>query len=102
MSQELTAELLDIENKIGKLEANIDRIEDIAWKKSGVHVERRFFESLESYLERSSKADDEQEKYEQSWQPQIDDWKKQIKDLEERKKQINEQLFAGMDESEDF
>ena len=41
-------------------------------------------------------------RFEREKNEQIKEFKKEISELETRKKHLNEQLFAGLDESDDF
>jgi chromosome segregation ATPase len=104
MSQELSAELLEIENKIGKLESKIEEVEESINEKYDAYsrLKKGTFESYDSFEARSSKAESAFRQYDQRQTAYIKEMRKDVTDLQERKKKINEQLYAGLDESEDF
>lgn len=104
MSQDASAELLEIENKISKLQDKIDNLEDIISNKWDEvdNMRKGVFESHEKFFDRQQKAQSDMFRFEREKNERINEFKKEISELEIRKKNLNEQLFAGLDESDDF
>ncbi|MDR9777877.1 hypothetical protein RJJ65_35680, partial [Rhizobium hidalgonense] len=60
------------------------------------------FESEDSFYAKFDKADREASQFEREKNVFIKEMEQEIAGLEGRKSQLNDQLFAGMDESDDF
>ena len=88
MNQEASVELLDIENKISKLQDKIDNLENIISDKwSEVDSMRKgAFESHEKFFDKQQKAQDAMFRFEREKNEQIKEFKKEISELETRKK----------------
>ena len=104
MSHDASAELLEIENQISKLQDKIENLEDIIDQKDDEvsRIKKGTFESHESYLERYERSEMAFLKFRNEKNAYIKEMKQEISDLEARKKQLNEELFGGLDESDDF
>src|SRR5690606_24074906 len=104
MSQDTSAELLEIENKISKIEERIERIEDLIQEKwdEESSVKKKMFESFDDFNDRQNDIYFKAVEFDRIKSQEIQDLKQQISDLEVRKKQLNEELFAGLDASDDF
>ncbi len=104
MSQDASAELLEIENKISKIEERIERIEDLIQEKwdEESSVKKKMFESFDDFNDRQNAIYFKAVEFDRIKSQEIKDLKKEISDLEARKKQLNEELFAGLDDSDDF
>lgn len=101
MTQETSAELLEIENKISKLDDRLNELSKVIWEKTKASLkgmEKGIFESYEGWERRREKVESEIEDLE-NMQNKLE---RELSTLEERKKQLNEELFAGLDESDDF
>lgn len=59
-------------------------------------------ESFDDYMERENKAHADAVKFQNDKKRVIDEYRGEIQSLERRRATINEQLFGGLDESEDF
>lgn len=104
MSQEASAELLEIENKISKVQERIERIEDLVnekWDVSG-SMTKGIFESDEKFYKRFDQAEEVARNFERAKTPELNTYRQELKQLEGQKQQLNERLFAGLDESDDF
>ena len=101
-------ELMDIlgckENKISKIEERIERIEDLIQEKwdEESSVKKKMFESFDDFNDRQNAIYFKAVEFDRIKSQEIQDLKQQISDLEVRKKQLNEELFAGLDASDDF
>ena len=104
MSQDASVELLEIENKISKIEERIERIEDLIQEKwdEESSVKKKMFESFDDFNDRQNAIYFKAVEFDRIKSQEIKDMKQEISDLEARKKQLNEELFAGLDESDDF
>lgn len=104
MSQDASAELLEIENKITRVEERIERIEDLINEKWDIpaRMTKGTFESDARYYKRFDEADEAARNFERAKTPELNQHREELKQLQERKKQLNDQLFAGLDESDDF
>lgn len=101
MSQDITAELLEIENQISTIDDKLNELSTLLWEKSKAslkNVEKGIFESYERWEKRREKEELEIDNLEEK-QNKLE---KELASLEARKKQINEELFGGLDESDDF
>ena len=104
MTQEASAELLEIENKISKVQERIERIEDLIsekWDVSG-NMTKGVFESDEKFYKRFDQAEEVARNFERAKTPELNTYRQELKQLEGQKQQLNQQLFAGLDESDDF
>ena len=104
MSNEITNEFLEIEKEIFRINERIERLEsyiDEKWDEAN-KVKQRFLESWESFNDRYNNAHNAANKFDQQKTKEINEEKERISKLEARKKQLNEELFAGLDESDDF
>ena len=104
MSKDASAELLEIENKISKIQERIERLEDYIsdkWDEAN-SIKKKMFESFDDFNERDNAAYSRAVEFERVKQQEINQDKQEINQLEKRKKQLNDQLFAGLDESDDF
>ncbi len=104
MSQDASAELLEIENKISKIEERIERIEDLIQEKwdEESSVKKKMFESFGDFNDRQNAIYFKAVEFDRIKSQEIKDLKQEISDFEARKKQLNEELFAGLDDSDDF
>ncbi|MDU4393483.1 MAG: hypothetical protein E7I55_05780 [Acinetobacter ursingii] len=104
MSKDASAELLEIENKISKIQERIERLEDYISEKwdEANSIKKKMFESFDDFNERDNAAYSRAVEFERVKQQEINQDKQEISQLEKRKKQLNDQLFAGLDESDDF
>ena len=101
MSQDASTELLEIENKISKIDDKLNELSKLIWEKNKASLkncQKGMFESYESWEARREKEDREIDDLEKV-QTQLE---RELSTLEARKKQLNEELFAGLDESDDF
>lgn len=104
MTQEASAELLEIENKISKVQERIETIEDLIndkWDVSG-SMTKGVFESDEKFYKRFDQAEEVARNFERAKTPELNTYRQELKQLEGKKQQLNERLFAGLDESDDF
>ena len=101
MSQDASAELLEIENQISKIDDKLDELSKLIWEKNKASLkncQKGTFESYEKWEARREKEDQEIEDLEKI-QNQLE---RELSILDARKKQLNEELFGGLDESDDF
>ena len=104
MSQEITNELLEIEKEIFRSKERIERLEtyiEDKWKEA-YKVKQRFLESWETFNDRSNDAHMSAGRFDEQKSKEVREEQEKINNLEERKKLLNEALYAGLDESEDF
>ena len=104
MSQDLSAELLEIENQISKLQDKIDNLEDLIDKKDDEvsRMKKGTFESHESFMDKMERAERNFLQFRNEKNAYIKEMKQEIANFEARKKQLNDELFGGLDESDDF
>lgn len=101
MSQEASAALLEVENKISKVDDKLNELSKVIWEKNKASMktlQKGMFESYDSWAARREKEDREIDDLEKV-QNQLEN---ELSTLETRKKQLNEEIFGGMDESDDF